>query len=193
MGASPCPRLGSSITLERGAFPPAPVGLLVPARAPGSRRGSGLASGVRLLEVEPMLLRRLARLPGGAATATAAWCRAAPSPPLPWDPLGSLSAWTWERDCGLFRDPASSALVPARPAWGLAAWLRPASRPGAPRAASSLSPAGSVQNARLRASPAGPAESQRLSGHFTPLRFPRVACGYYLSDQVTLVVVLDLW
>lgn len=141
-------------------------------RAACAGRVWGLASGVRLPEVEPMLLRRLARLPGGAATATAAWCRAASSPPLPRDPLGPLSAWTWERDCGLFRDPASSALVPARQAWGLAAWLRPASKPGAPRAASSLSPAGSVQNARLRASPAGPAGSQRFSGHFTPLRFP---------------------
>lgn len=83
LGASPGSRLGSSIPLERGAFPPAPVGLLVPARAPGSRRGSGPAFGVRLPEVEPMLLRRPARLPGGAVTATAAWCRALLHPLFP--------------------------------------------------------------------------------------------------------------
>ena len=77
--------------------PKSPTGLLssagargFPTRAgwpAGPRASSGqqapVGAGVRLSEAEPMLLRRPARLPGGAVSATAAWSGAAPAPPSP--------------------------------------------------------------------------------------------------------------
>ena len=73
----------------------------------------------------------------------------------------------------------SSAPLPARRAWGLAAWLRPTSRPEAPGVASSLSSPGPGPE---RGAPGVPLRGRQAlsdSQGISPRRgSQRVTCGY---------------
>lgn len=150
-----------------------------------------VGAGVRLSEVEPMLLRRPARLPGGAVTATAAWPGAAPSPPS----LPGCTVAPQRLDVGEGR-------------WSLprSGFLRPRTGPAgvgprclAPASVQARSALGGLQPLSgglgpERGVPGIPCRAGRISAilrAFHPTAVPQGRLRLR-SDQVTLVVVLEL-